>query len=399
MTATQTQQSDPRKRRGTEYDWLIIGAGFTGAVLAERIASQLGQRVLLVDRRDHIGGNAFDELDAAGVLVHRYGPHIFHTNAARIGNYLGKFTDWTPYEHRVLGWFDGDLIPIPFNLNSIEHVYGGLEGVRISKILADEFGFGSKASIQKLRESTSRDVRKVGDLVFEKVFLHYTLKQWGMRPDELDPSVLARVPVVLSYDDRYFHDSFQNMPSKGYTKLFERMLSHSLIEVRLKTTIENIIKSVRFSRMIYTGPIDEFFSQEFGPLPYRSLRFDHVTHESDNPVQAVAQINYPTPATIHPYTRSSEYRLITGQREISATTCAFEYPEAYEPGGNEPFYPIPNDVNHERLRKYEARAKQLKSVYFAGRLADYSYYNMDQAVARALTLFERLARSSGGWAG
>ena len=369
--------------------YLVVGAGFTGAVLAERIASQLGARVLLIDRRHHVGGNAYDHANEVGVIVHRYGPHIFHTNAPRVARYLSRFTDWRAYEHRVRGLVDGQFVPLPFNLTSMELVFGMQEGTRLNKLLTDEFGLEVKVPILSMRASASRDVRKVADFIYERVFLHYTTKHWGMSPEELDPSVSARVPVHLSRDDRYFQDSFQHMPAAGFTPLFERMLDHPLIEVRTGVRFEDIERSETFDHVVFTGPIDEFFQHRHGPLPYRSIRFDHRTSAAARPVQSATVENYPTPAAEHPFTRSTEFRLLTGQDDIQWTTRAFEYPESYQRGVNEPYYPIPKDENRALLDKYRADPDKLKSVTFAGRLADYAYYNMDQAVGRALACFEK----------
>jgi UDP-galactopyranose mutase len=372
-----------------KFRYLVVGAGFTGAVLAGRIASQLGERVLLIDRSSHIGGNAYDHLDDSGVLVHRYGPHIFHTNAWKVVEYLSRFTTWRPYEHRVRGWIDGQFVPLPFNLTSMELVYGAQEGRRLNKLLVDEFGLQMKVPILKMQQSETPAVRRVADLIYEKVFLHYTIKQWGVRPEELDSAVSGRVPVFLSRDDRYFHDSFQNMPSQGFAPLFERILDHPLIEVRLGLRFEDAAETEKFDRIVYTGPIDEFFGYRYGQLPYRSIRFQLRTTESSTPLQSCAVENYPTPASEHPFTRSTEFRLMTGQKDIEFTTRALEYPEAYAAGVNEPYYPIPREENRVVFRKYEASAARLKSVVFAGRLADYNYYNMDQAVGRALSCFEK----------
>jgi UDP-galactopyranose mutase len=371
------------------YDVLVCGAGFTGAVLAERLANELGKRVLLIDRRTHIGGNAYDCFDNAGVLIHKYGPHIFHTNSDRIVQYLSRFTTWRPYEHRVRGFVDGQFIPLPVNLTALELLLGQVEATRVIKLLTDEFGLDVKVPILKMRESASPDVRRIADLIYEKVFLHYTLKQWALRPDELDAAVSARVPVHLSRDDRYFQDSFQKMPAEGYTPLFERMLSNPLIETRLGTSFKAAIEAEQVDRVVFTGPIDEFFDHIHGKLPYRSIRFDFMTDQTRALLQSVGTENYPTPASQHPYTRSTEFRFLTGQDGIDATTRAFEYAEAYVPGVNEPYYPIPREENRQQYRRYEEEARRLKSVVFAGRLADYQYYNMDQAIGRALTCFER----------
>jgi UDP-galactopyranose mutase len=372
-----------------KYDVMVCGAGFTGAVIAERLATQLNKRVLLIDRRNHIGGNAYDQPNEVGVLIHQYGPHIFHTNSERVAQYLSQFTSWIPYEHRVRGWVDGQFIPLPINLTSIEMIFGKDEGRRIAKLLTDEFGTEVKVPILKMRESETRDVRLVADLIYEKVFLHYTMKQWGLRPDELDPSVSARVPVHLSADNRYFQDHFQKMPTEGYTPLFRRMLDHPLIEIRLQTSFGSAIQDEKVGLVVFTGPIDEFFDRRHGPLPYRSLRFEFETHRTSDLLQGVGTENYPTPAHEHPYTRSTEFRFLTSQDDVDATTRVFEYPEAYSPGVNEPYYPIPREENRRLYRKYEDDARSLRSVVFAGRLADYQYYNMDQAVGRALACFEK----------
>ncbi len=318
------------------FEWLVVGAGLTGSVIASLIARRLGQRVIVIDRRPHTGGNAYDYHDAAGVMVHKYGPHIFHTNSERIVQFLSEFTEWRPYEHRVVGLIDDQFVPIPFNLTSMELVFGQKEGARLNKLLADAFGTEVRVPILKMRESPLREIRKVADFIYEKVFLHYTVKQWDLRPEELDASVSARVPVFLSRDDRYFQDKFQMMPTLGYTAMIARMLSHPNIEVCTELEYPAATASIKFNKMVFTGPIDEFFDAAFGELPYRSLRFDLQTTQSPNRILRAASENYPTPAGEHPYTRITEYRYITGQKDIAATTCAYEYPEAYKPKANQP---------------------------------------------------------------
>ena len=368
---------------------LIVGAGFTGAVLAERIASQLGDPVVLIDQRAHIGGNAYDCINEHGVLIHQYGPHIFHTNAPRIAEYLSQFTSWRPYEHRVLGLVNDSFVPLPFNLTAMEQVFGAAKGSRMNGLLIDQYGAEVKVPILKMRESTSAEVRRIADFLYEKVFYHYTAKQWGLLPEDLDPAVSARVPIYLSRDDRYFQDSFQAMPADGYTALFKRLLAHPGIELRCGVRFQEIDGAEAFDRVIFTGPIDEFFSHVHGALPYRSIRFEHVTTASDQPIQRTTVENYPTPAAQHPFTRSTEFRMLTGQDGIGFTTQAFEYAEDYAAGKNEPYYPIPREENQVIYRRYAAEAAKLATVHFAGRLADYSYYNMDQAVGRALSCFEK----------
>jgi UDP-galactopyranose mutase len=368
---------------------LIVGAGFTGAVLAERIASELGESVVVIDRRSHIGGNAYDCANEHGVIIHKYGPHIFHTNAAKVFKYLSRFTPWRPYEHRVRGLIDGQFVSLPFNLTSMEAVFGPSEGARLNKILTDEFGVNVKVPILKMRQSKSADARRIADFIYEKVFLHYTQKQWGSKPEELDESVSGRVPVHLSRDDRYFQDTYQYMPADGYAPLFEQLLANKLIEVRPSVEFTDIDGVEPFDRVIFTGPIDEFFAYVHGALPYRSIRFDNRTSAAHAPIQSATVENYPTPASEHPYTRSTEYRLLTAQQDVDFTTQTFEFPEAYVPSRNEPYYPVPSEANREIFRRYRITAARLKTVIFAGRLADYNYYNMDQAVGRALSCFEK----------
>lgn len=365
-------------------DWLIVGAGFTGCTIAERIASQLDQKVLVVERRDHIGGNAYDEYDQSGVLVHRYGPHIFHTNSKKVWDYLSQFTDWRPYQHRVLAVVEGKKVPVPFNLNSLYAVFSSRFAERLEEKLVTQYGYAARVPILRLREADDPDLRFLAEYVYQNVFYRYTLKQWGLKPEELDPSVTGRVPVVVSRDDRYFQDTYQAMPSEGYTMLFRRMLRHKNIKVLLSTDYREVLDQINFNRMVYTGPIDEFFDYQYGPLPYRSLRFRFVTLEQEW-YQEVATVNYPND---YDFTRVTEQKHLSGQR-LPHTTLLYEYPGPYRPGENEPFYPVPREDNRELYAKYRREAEKLSgTVLFAGRLADYKYYNMDQAVARALKFFE-----------
>ena len=371
------------------FDFLIIGAGFTGATLAERLASELNKKVLVVDRRNHIGGNAYDAYDAHGVLVHRYGPHIFHTNSRKVWDYLSRFTEWRPYYHRVLAVVEGKEVPLPFSLASLRTLFSARLADKLEEKLIAHYGYGARVPILKLKEAEDPDLRFLADYVYRHVFEGYTLKQWGLRPEELSPTVTARVPVLVSYDERYFQDTYQAMPKEGYTTLFRRMLSHPNIKVLLGADWKEVEGEVRFSRLIYTGPIDEFFGYMYGPLPYRSLRF-RLEHHACSWFQKVGQVNYPNE---HPYTRITEFKHLSGQGYLPHTTVAYEYPEAYEPGRNEPYYPVPREENEERLKLYLREAEKLKGVFFAGRLGDYRYYNMDQAVARALKLFEDVSHA------
>lgn len=367
------------------YNWLIVGAGYTGAVVAERLASQSGKTALVIDRRNHIAGNAYDRRNDAGVLYHQYGPHIFHTNSQAVADYLSAFTEWLPYEHRVLGMVDGRIIPIPFNLTSLEILFPKAEADRLAKILIEAYGIDQKIPILKMRESPVQGVRDLADFIYKNVFYGYTTKQWGLEPEQLSPSVTARVPVHISYDDRYFQDTFQNMPKEGYTKMFERILAQQGVDVSLNTDLADLGSEVTYDRLLYTGAIDEYFGYTLGELPYRSLDFNFQTYRQQRH-QAVGQINYPVS---HDFTRITEMGHLT-QEWSDVTTVAIEYPVAHVPGQTVPYYPIPRDENQELHNRYVALAgKEAGNVLFAGRLGDYRYYNMDQAVGRALALFSK----------
>ncbi|HAI70655.1 MAG TPA: UDP-galactopyranose mutase [Gammaproteobacteria bacterium] len=374
-----------------KIDWLIIGAGFTGSVLAERIASQLGQKVLLVEQRHHIAGNCYDYYNEQGILVHQYGPHIFHTNAQYVWDYLAQFTPWRSYYHQVLGSLDGKLVPIPFNLNSLNALFPPHYAEKLAQELIETYGFNVKVPILKIRESAkSPDLAFLANYIYEKVFHGYTLKQWDLKPEELNASVTARVPIYISRDDRYFQDQFQGLPQYGYTNLFRNLLNHPNIKVLLNTPYQEVIEEIQYNRLIFTGPIDEFFEHLHGKLPYRSLDFKFI-HTEQEQNQAVGTINYPNEYT---YTRTTEFKHLTGQRAYGSTYIE-EYPQPYRHGENIPYYPIPKEEYRALSQKYQKEAEKLQGrVLFAGRLADYQYYNMDQAVARALTLFEKEILSS-----
>lgn len=376
-----------------KVDWLIVGAGFTGAVLAERLASQLDQKVLIIDSREHIGGNAYDYLDADGVLVHKYGPHIFHTNSRKVWEYLSLFTGWHPYCHRTLAVIEDKQVPIPFNLNSLHSLFPAVHAERLEQLLIQQFGFGSRVPISKLLALARGDLRVLADYIYHRIFYQYSLKQWGLDPKDLHPSVMDRVPVSVSRDDRYFRDTYQAMPQRGYTELFRRMLVHRNIQILLGTDYRQIANGeVRFEKMIYTGAVDQFFDFSFGALPYRSLHFD-FKHARQAQYQAAGIVNYPND---EPCTRITEFKHLTGQ-SIAGTTIAVEYPRPYWPGKNLPFYPIPRLQNQVIYNRYLNAVQSLNgSVLFAGRLADYRYYNMDQAVARALKVFDGIALQASG---
>lgn len=359
------------------FDYLIVGAGFAGAVLAERLASQAGKRVLIIDKRPHIGGNTFDYYNADGILVHKYGPHIFHTNSRDIFDYLGRFTAWRPYEHRVLASVDGMLVPIPINLDTINKLYG----LSLSSVQMEEFL--ETRSIKMDRVVTSEDavISKVGKELYEKFFKRYTKKQWGLDPSELDAAVAARIPTRNNRDNRYFTDTYQAMPSGGYTKLFENLLSHPNISVITNTDYKKIVDIIPFKEMIYTGPIDYFFDYCYGQLPYRSIEFRFETIETET-FQPTGTVNFPNE---HPYTRVTEFKYLTGQKHPK-TSVVYEYPKAE----GDPYYPVPRPENAELYKKYELLAMATKNVHFVGRLATYKYYNMDQVIAQALTLFKKI---------
>ncbi len=366
-------------------DWLIVGAGYSGCVLAERIATQLGQRVLIVERRDHIGGNAYDYYNKHGILVHKYGPHIFHTKSKKVWDYLSEFTEWRPYFHHVLGVLEGKKVPIPFNLNSLYELFPPHYAQKLEDLLLENFGFGVKVPILKLRESASGDLSFLAEYIYNNVFLHYTLKQWELKPEDLDKGVTGRVPVYISRDNRYFQDPYQAMPKYGYTEMFRRMLSHPNIKVLLNADYREVANDIKFNRMVYTGPIDTFFDYMHGELPYRSLRFHHETLDREY-YQEVGTVNYPNEYDI---TRITEQKYLSGQTSPK-TTLVTEYPQAYILGKNDPYYPIPREENRQLYDLYAKESQKLNgSVIFAGRLAEYKYYNMDQAALRALMLFEK----------
>ena len=364
--------------------WLVAGAGFTGAVVAERIARTRNERVLIVDRRAHLGGNAFDFTDAAGNRIHKYGPHIFHTGSDRIWDYLSQFTDWRPYVHRTMVAIGDQLVTLPFNLDSLQQVFPGRAADRISAALVAEHGFGTRVAIGKLLDSPTPAIVDFARFVHENVYLNYVRKQWDLEPGELSPSVLARLPVSISHDDRYFQSRHQAMPADGYAALFARMLDHPKIEIALGVEFDDARVSHPTAKVVYTGPIDAYFDHRYGELPYRSVRFD-LSFAKGQTSQPVGTISYPAAAG---YTRITDLSHITGQ--TTGSVLVKEFPEAYARGRNEPFYPVPTPQSAQMLRPYmEAAGKLRGRVWFAGRLGDYAYYNMDQACGRAMALVDK----------
>ena len=359
------------------FDYLIVGAGFAGSVLAERLATKANKKVLIIDQRSHIGGNAYDYYNEDGILIHKYGPHIFHTNAKEVFDYLGQFTPWRPYEHRVLGSVDGQLVPIPINLTTINSLYG----LNLSSDQVEAF-FKSKAEkVDRIKTSEDVVVSVVGRELYEKFFKSYTKKQWDLDPSELDASVTARVPTRTNKDDRYFTDTYQAMPLNGYTKMFEKMLSHPNIKIMLNTDYKEIVDVIPYKNMIFTGPIDSYFNYCYGKLPYRSLEFKFETIDSEQ-YQPTGTVNYPNSQL---YTRITDFKYLTGQKHPK-TTIVYEYPQAE----GDPYYPVPRAENAEIYKKYQQLAAAMTNTYFVGRLATYKYYNMDQVVAQSLTLFKKL---------
>ena len=359
------------------FDYLIVGAGYAGSVLAERLAAARNKRVLVVEKRPHIAGNAFDSYDESGVLIHHYGPHIFHTNSKRVFEYLSGFTTWRLYQHRVRALVDGQFVPLPINLDTVNQLYGlNLNSFELE-------GFFAERAEAVAEVSTSEDVvvAKVGRELYEKFFRGYTRKQWGLDPSELDASVTARVPTRTNRDDRYFTDAYQAMPRHGYTRMFERLLAHPNIKVMLQTDYREVVDLIPHKHLIFTGPIDLFFEQQLGALPYRSLAFHFETHDQRQ-VQEVGTLNFPNDT---PYTRVTEVKHLTGQQH-DKSVLIYEEPRAE----GDPYYPVPRPENRALYAEYRRLADARSDVTFVGRLANYQYYNMDQVVAQALKVFETL---------
>ena len=359
------------------FDYLIVGAGFAGSVLAERLANGSGKKVLICDKRPHIAGNAYDYYNDEGILIHKYGPHIFHTNSKEVFEYLGRFTEWREYQHRVLAMVDGMLVPMPINLDTINKLYG----LNLTAFEVEDFFEKVAEPVEHIRTSEDVVVSKVGRELYQKFFRNYTRKQWGLDPSELDASVTARVPTRTNRDDRYFTDIYQAMPRHGFTRMFENMLDSPNIKIMLNCDYREIVKDIPFKEMIYTGPVDAFFDYRYGKLPYRSLEFKHETHDAEQ-FQPAPVVNYPNEQL---YTRITEFKYLTGQ-EHKKTSIVYEYPQAE----GDPYYPIPRPENADLYAKYKALADARSDVHFVGRLATYKYYNMDQIVAQALTVYGKI---------
>lgn len=359
------------------FDYLIVGAGFAGSVLAERLATQANKKVLIIDKREHIGGNAYDYYNNDGILIHKYGPHIFHTNSKEVFEYLGQFTPWRPYEHKVLASVDGQLVPIPINVDTINKLYN----LNLSSADVENFFAERAEKVDRIKTSEDVVVCKVGRELYEKFFRGYTRKMWNLDPSELDASVTARVPTRTNRDDRYFTDTYQAMPLYGYTHMFSNMLSHKNIKIMLNTDYKEIIDVIPHRKLVFTGPVDEYFNYCYGKLPYRSLEFKFETVDKEV-FQPTGTVNYPNEQL---YTRITDFKYLTGQVH-QKTAVVYEFPK---PEGD-PYYPVPRPENAELYKKYQQLASTIKNTYFVGRLATYKYYNMDQVVAQALTTFKKI---------
>ena len=376
------------------FDYIVVGAGYAGAVIAEQIATKLNKKVLIIEKRNHIAGNCFDYKDENNILLHKYGPHLFHTNNKKVFDYLSQFTSWTIYNHKVLAVIDGKEVPIPFNINTLYDVFPETLAKKLEDKLVNEFAYNSKIPILELKKSTDKDMQFLADFIYEKIFIHYTAKQWGMKPEDMDGAVTARVPIFVGRDNRYFNDKYQAVPTKGYTKLFENMLNYKNIKLMLNTNFNEVceIKEDRFyfmgnefqGKIIYTGAIDELFDYQFGDLPYRSVDMKFETVEKEY-YQKVATVNYPNKFN---FTRITEFKHIH-QSKTNKTTILKEYPKEYIKGKNIPYYPMFTDVNQAKYKKYSDYAKKFDNLILLGRLAEYKYYDMDDMVTRALDIFEK----------
>ncbi len=381
------------------YDTIIVGAGIAGAVAARKLAEEGNRKVLVIERRNHIGGNCYDVADEHGILIHEYGPHIFHTEEERVREYLSRFTEWYDFGHEVVAKVGDKLIPVPFNLNTLHLVYDKEKADHLEEKLIAEYGEGSRVPIMKLRENEDPEVREIAEYVYQNVFLRYTMKQWGQTPEEISPEVTGRVPVVISYDDRYFKDKYQSVPLHGFTPMFEKMLDHENIEVWINTDCTDVLSfadgKIYFQdeeftgELIYTGAIDELFDCRFGRLPYRSLdfKFEHLDIDS---YQGHSVVNY---TVSEDFTRITEFKFLTGQKDTDGTTIVREYPFAYTGAKGEiPYYAILNEENQALYEKYKGLTEGFKGFYLLGRLAEYKYYNIDAMTLKAMELADELIK-------
>ncbi len=379
------------------YDVIVVGAGIAGAVAARKLAEEKGKKVLVVERRSHIAGNCYDLPDEYGVLIHEYGPHIFHTGMEEVYEYLSRFTEWYAFGHEVVAKVGEQLIPVPFNLNTLHMVYDKEKADRLEQKMIAAYGEGSRVPIMKLRENEDADIREIAQYVYENVFLRYTMKQWGQKPEEISPEVTGRVPVLVSYDNRYFQDKYQGVPLHGFTPMFEKMLAHENIEVRLDTDCKDVLvfegDTILFEGtpfegdVIYTGALDELFECRYGRLPYRSLDF-HFEHYDEDSYQGHSVVNY---TVSEEYTRITEFKYLTGQQQTNGTTIVKEYPFAYTGAEGEiPYYAILNEENEALYQKYRKLTEGMKHFHLLGRLAEYKYYNIDAMTKKAFDLVEKM---------
>ena len=381
------------------YDCIVIGSGAAGSTAARKLAEDRGKRVLVLERRSHIGGNCYDAPDEFGVLIHQYGPHIFHTSEEEVFCFLSEFTEWNLFGHEVVANVHGTMVPVPFNLNSLYQIYDHDEAEKSKRLLVEAYGEGSRVPIIRMMEHSNPKIREIADYVYQNIFLHYTMKQWGQTPEEISPEVTGRVPVLISHDNRYFQDKYQGMPKEGYTAMFRRMLYHQNITVKTSADCKEylsfaenkvLLSGKEFTgEVIYTGALDELFDCEYGRLPYRSLdfRFEHLNQES---FQGRSVVNY---TVSEDYTRITEFKYLTGQKDADGTTIVKEYPFAYTGAKGEiPYYAILNDTNQKLYQKYADRLKPYQNVYLLGRLAEYKYYNIDAIVKEALRLAGTIRR-------
>lgn len=376
-------------------DYIIVGAGLAGCVMAERIASQLNKKVLIIEKRNHIGGNCYDLKDENNILIHKYGPHLFHTNNKNVVDYLSNFTSWDIYNHEVLAYIDGKEVPIPFNINTLYEVFPDTIAQRLEDKLLQTFEYNAKVPILELKKSSDEDLTFLADFIYEKIFVNYTAKQWGMKPEDMDSAVTARVPIFVGRDDRYFNDKYQMLPKNGYTNMINNMLNHKNIKVMTNTDFKEIchLKNNQFylfdskfeGKVIYTGEIDELFDYQFGELPYRSVDMKFETIEEEY-YQEKATINYPNN---YDFTRITEFKHIHPTNS-DKTTILKEYPQEYKRNENTPYYPIFTDENQSKYNEYLKYSKSIDNLVLVGRLAEYKYYDMDDIVERTLEVYREM---------
>lgn len=386
------------------YDFIIVGAGYAGSICARELAERLDKKVLLIDKRDHIAGNMYDYINKDGILIHKYGPHISVMNERRAFDYLSRFTEWIPYLHTVKAEIDGIEVPLPFNLTAIDYLFPVEKSIQIKNALLQAYGEGSNVPILELRKSPVPLIQELAEYVYEKVFVHYTMKMWGLGPEEIDPSVTARIPIRLSYDNKHFLHKYQVMPKYGFTKLFKNMLDHPNITIQLETSADDLLKlnadskkifynGIEYNgKVIYTGALDQLFNYDLGILPYRSLEFEFNTYPETH-IQDSSVLNWPDD---RPATRRTEMKRLTRQKLPGITSTITEYPGAYNKDGNqfnEPYYPIVNDKCIELYENYKNRLKPFQNIYLVGRLADYKYYNMEATILRALDVANNIIYS------